>query len=60
MTTHHDPDRLAAASVAAARLAGCNCSPDLDLSEEAPGIYRATVRHDPWCQLLRRRSAPWN
>lgn len=60
MTAHHDPDRLTAAVLTSALLAGCTCSPDVDLTEEGDGIHRATVRHDDWCALLIARTAHLN
>lgn len=57
---HHDPDTLSAAASTAARIAGCDCRPDVDVVEEFPAMYRATVRHDTWCTLLRRAASRWN
>jgi len=57
---HHDVDTLRAAAVTAARLQGCNCNPDVDITEQGDGMYRADIAHDEWCPLLQRRSAPWN
>lgn len=57
---HHDPETLTAATIAATVMAGCTCSPAVELAEEITGIYHAYVEHDSWCALLQRRAAPWN
>lgn len=36
----------------ATRQEGCNCEPDIDLTEVLVGIWHAEVRHDDWCSLL--------
>jgi hypothetical protein len=38
----------------AALAAGCTCRPDIGLTELAPGISQADVRHDDHCRLLTR------
>ena len=54
---HHDPDALAAATIDAARRTGCRCTPDVRLTEEYPGLFRATIEHDRWCPLPQRQLA---
>lgn len=49
------PDPIEAATVAAA-LDGCNCNAIVELTELAPGITTANVRHDRQCRLLERRA----
>lgn len=51
---------LKAAIVAAARLAGCTCQPEVTIRTEAPDIHHGAVAHDKWCALLQRKAAPWN
>ncbi len=48
----YDADRLTAkdAALTAAKADGCTCNPDITIN----GTH-ATVRHDDWCALLRRR-----
>lgn len=57
---HHDIDTLRAAALIAARLQGCDCTPDVDIAEQGDGMYRGDVTHAAWCHLLAQRSAPWN
>lgn len=61
---HHDPEVLLGAVLDASRRAGCDCSPDVELTEEFPGMFHAHVGHDDGCALLARRVArqvaPWN
>ena len=51
MVVAYSSERFTAeqAAVTATRVAGCTCSPEVVVD----GL-RATVRHDPWCALLRR------
>lgn len=60
MTLHHDPETLRQAAVTSARLGGCNCAPDVDITEGFEGVYHATIAHDRDCRLLLRRVARWN
>jgi hypothetical protein len=53
-----DADLIIAARIAAA-LAGCTCTPDVDI-ETVDEIHHAHVRHDPWCRLLNKRAASCN
>lgn len=54
------PDEIKAAAVTSARLHGCDCHPEVTVTETAPGVHAATVRHDKWCRLLARTTALWN
>ncbi len=40
-------------ALAGSRAAGCTCNPDIEITHDPTGIEQATVRHDPWCALLR-------
>lgn len=57
---HHDPEVLAGAVLDATRRAGCTCTPDVDLTEDFPGIYHAAVSHDSGCRLLTKAAASCN
>ncbi len=52
--------QLRAAALTAAHLNGCDCDPDVAITEQADGTYRAAISHDGWCRLLARRAWPWN
>lgn len=60
MISHHDPETLASSAITSARLHGCDCTPDVEITEHSPGVFNATVLHDHDCHLLTRLSAPWN
>lgn len=47
------PETLRLAALKAAVLQGCLCEPEVEISEETPGVYRSTIFHDHWCPLLR-------
>jgi hypothetical protein len=49
------PAQLISAARDGARLAGCTCQPDIAIVPEGGEIYRATIAHDPHCQLVHER-----
>jgi hypothetical protein len=51
---------LVDAAIVAARVGGCTCDVEVDVTTDADGLHHATVRHDHWCPLLNRRTARWN
>jgi hypothetical protein len=53
-------DRIEAAALTAAQLAGCTCDPEVTTTETCPGLWSATVHHDQTCELHARLVAPWN
>lgn len=38
-----------------ARAHGCACDVEIEVIEVEPMIFKALVRHDDWCPLLRAR-----
>ena len=53
------PDLVELAELTA-RLQGCTCHPDVEVTEDAPRLYRGDIAHDPDCRLLLSKAAPWN
>jgi len=41
---------IAAAAIASARFAGCNCAPLIQIWNDADGLGHVNVAHDDWCQ----------
>ena len=41
--------------VAAARLLGCDCAPEVTVGQVRPGVYSVRMSHDDWCRLLLAR-----
>lgn len=58
--SHHGPSKLTGASLQAVRLDGCTCQPDVELTEEYPGVMRLQIMHDSWCSLIQAQAAQWN
>ena len=48
------------AALLGARIAGCTCEPDIDVTTVLPGLHDVIVGHDDWCELHRRLRAETN